>query len=503
MAWSDTKLSEHGTAPAPPLAPATGRSLTGLTPLAVAVFAYVLMLAIGKRLLGDPDTYLHIAAGNWMWAHGSVPPTDPFSFTFEGAPWIAHEWLSELIFAGAFAALGWAGVVALTAAAIALTFALLAQFLGGLLSRLAALLGVTLSYLLAAGHLIARPHILAMPVLVAWMICLERARMRRDVPPFILLPLMTLWANFHGSFVIGLGLAVLYAGEAVIAQTDWPARRQVARHWGLFLCGALVASLITPYGIEGPLFAFHLSRESFALSIVNEWRSTDFASFQPLELWIMALIVLGFTARLRLPMMKLLILIGLLHLALAHRRNTEMLALIAPILFAEPLLNAHPAIAALADRARSSAKHYLAAAAVVVVATGALAWHGIVHDEQNTAPSHAIAAATAAGVSGPVLNAYNFGGYLIFAGIPPFVDGRIDLYGDDFMHDYVDAVSAQGDALQNLLEKYHITWTLLEPSMTAVTLLDHLPGWERVYGDDDAVVHRRIAAKPGDEARHP
>jgi hypothetical protein len=71
------------------------------------------------------------------------------------------------------------------------------------------------------------------------------------------------------------------------------------------------------------------------------------------------------------------------------------------------------------------------------------------------------------------------------------------------MRDYVNAVSAQGEALQNVLEKYHIAWTLLEPSMTAATLLDHLPGWERVYGDDDAVVHRRIAPTPPAGADRP
>jgi hypothetical protein len=91
-----------------------------------------------------------------------------------------------------------------------------------------------------------------------------------------------------------------------------------------------------------------------------------------------------------------------------------------------------------------------------------------------------------------VFNAYGFGGYLIFAGIPPFVDGRIDLYGDTLMHEYVDAVSAKDQALSNTLEQHHIEWTLLEPQMAAVIELDHSPGWERVYADASAVVHRRV-----------
>jgi len=116
----------------------------------------------------------------------------------------------------------------------------------------------------------------------------------------------------------------------------------------------------------------------------------------------------------------------------------------------------------------------------------------VAHDDQRVSPTHALAAAAAAGLTGPVFNAYGFGGYLIFAGIPPFVDGRIDLYGDTLMHEYVDAVSAKDQALSDTLEHHHIEWTLLEPQMAAVIELDHSSGWERVYADASAVVHRRV-----------
>ena len=77
------------------------------------------------------------------------------------------------------------------------------------------------------------------------------------------------------------------------------------------------------------------------------------------------------------------------------------------------------------------------------------------------------------------------------AKIPAFVDGRADLYGDVFLQRYVAASNAIGESLQNLLEQYRVSWTLLEPSSPAVTLLDHLPGWERIYSDQYAVIHRR------------
>jgi hypothetical protein len=493
MSAPELKLSAPLGGTNPALLATSQRWLTaGMTPLYVAVFIDVLMLCLGGRLLVDPDTYFHIAAGNWIWTHHSVPSTDPFSMTMQNAPWIAHEWLAELILAAAYGAGGWAGVVAATAVAIAATFFLLARFLGHILSTVATLLGIIPSFLLVSPHLLARPHVLAMPLLVAWTVGLAQARERNQSPSYWLLPLMALWANLHGGFVIGLALIGAYALEAMIAIPDWAQRWHVARDWAAFFLAAALASLLTPYGIQGPLFALHLSSLTFSLSVVNEWRGTDFGSFQPLELWIIGLLGLGFVMRMRLPLVKLLMLLGLIHLALVHRRNSELLALVAPILLAGPVTQTVRETAVRAAPENPPARYYVAGAFAITLATCVALWHGVAHDDQRVSPTHALAAAAAAGLTGPVFNAYGFGGYLIFAGIPPFVDGRIDLYGDTLMHEYVDAVSAKDQALSDTLEHHHIEWTLLEPQMAAVIELDHSSGWERVYADASAVVHRRV-----------
>ena len=55
-------------------------------PWLVAAGVHALLLALGPRLLNDPDSYSHIAVGRWILAHGGVPATDPFSFFFHCAP---------------------------------------------------------------------------------------------------------------------------------------------------------------------------------------------------------------------------------------------------------------------------------------------------------------------------------------------------------------------------------------------------------------------------------
>ena len=78
-------------------------------------------IALGPRLLADPDTYSHVALGRWILEHHTVPTTDPFSATLRGTHWVAFEWLSQVTFAAAYAIGGWTAVVVLPAAAVSIT----------------------------------------------------------------------------------------------------------------------------------------------------------------------------------------------------------------------------------------------------------------------------------------------------------------------------------------------------------------------------------------------
>ena len=89
----------------------------------------------------------------------------------------------------------------------------------------------------------------------------------------------------------------------------------------------------------------------------------------------------------------------------------------------------------------------------------------------------------------PVLNDYAFGGYLIWNGVRPFIDSRADLYGDGFIDNYSVLVAPDKDALASTLTYYHVRWTIFSAHQPAVKLMDAVPGWHRLYGDANAVVH--------------
>jgi hypothetical protein len=312
---------------------------------------------------------------------------------------------------------------------------------------------------------------------------------------------MALWANLHGGYLFGLGLAGLLAAEAVLLAPDWRIRRRAARGWALFGALAVGAALLTPYGVAGLLLPFRLTGMGFAMGQLVEWRSPDFQSFEPLELWLAVVLFVGFALGWRLPPTRLLMLLLLLHMALQHRRHGELVGLVAPLLLAPALAPQLRALAAgrsagpvdrgLAELAKPASLRGVALAGALLAAVSAAVLHGAAVRSDIAIPAAALAAVEAAHVTGPVLNDYGFGGYLIFSGIPPFIDGRAELYGDEFVRRYVKAMLLESDELPKLLDQNGITWTLIAPERPAALLLDYLPGWRRLYADDVAVVHVR------------
>jgi hypothetical protein len=231
-----------------------------------------------------------------------------------------------------------------------------------------------------------------------------------------------------------------------------------------------------------------------------EWRSPDFQREPIQELVVLVALYLALSRGLKLPLFRLLVVLGLVHLFLRHARNAELLALLVPLVIAPVLARQWPSIRperearGVVNRLAGPAGYgavALGLACVVLFAAGMVRFAGIVSPPDNT-PSAALAFARAAGLRGHVFNHYRFGGYLIGAGIPTFIDGRGELYGGAFIKRYVEAVNLGGEEpLEALLERWHIDWTLLAKDAPANKLLAHLAGWRQAYTDDQATIFVR------------
>ena len=90
-----------------------------------------------------------------------------------------------------------------------------------------------------------------------------------------------------------------------------------------------------------------------------------------------------------------------------------------------------------------------------------------------------------------MLNDYAFGGYLIFEHVRPFIDGRVELYGDRMLSLYDRLERGDREALETTLDRYRIVWAIFPPSSRIVADLDRTPGWRRLHTDATAVVEVR------------
>jgi hypothetical protein len=474
------------------IAPET-KALPGSLPLWIGLATYAVLVIAGDRLLNDPDTLWQITVGQWILDHHAVPHTDVYSFTMRGAPWISTQWLAQVLYALVHAWFGWTGPVVLAAIASAAAFALLARYLVRTLSQSAALVFVAVAFALSAPHLLARPHVLALPVMVAWIGELIAAAERREAPSLFLLPLMALWANLHGGFVFGLMMIGPIALDAVTA-ADADKRIRLATRWAAFAGLALAASCCTPYGWDSLLASRKILALGNALPLITEWHAADFATLHPFEVCLLGAIGLALYRGIKLPVMRIVILLGLVHMALSQARAAEILALLAPLVLASPLARQIGGADASSQSWKPPGGMMLAGLAVLLAA-GTLASAQIHRFAPSTANSPVAAVAELKKLNvARVFNDYDFGGYLIASDVAPFIDGRTELYGEKFVMDHDKASSlSDPDNLFRLLKDYQIEATLTRTQSPVARLLDHVDGWQKAYGDEIATIHVRKA----------
>ena len=474
--------------------PAVTCVATDFVPLLVPLFAFALALA-SPAVLNDPDTFWHLATGAWIATQGAVPTTDPFSFSMPGAPWSAHEWITELLFLGAFRLAGWSGVVLLTAGGIAAALTIVARRAAR--SGLAAtplLVMMLLSFSLISGSLLARPHILALALLAAWTSGLLSARDANRAPSWAMIALMALWVNMHASFLLGLALAGAFALEAVF---DAPAERRarVFIDWTLFGFASVCAALLNPQFYHAFLYPLMVVNMSL-LTQISEWRPANFEHLEPMELVLLALIGLAFFRPVRVAPVRLAILLALVHMALHQGRQQMVLAIVAPLLLAGPMSASFaPAAGETRSKGLNTRALLITCCLAALMAALRLAMP-VARADSPAAPISALASVPVELREKPVLNELGFGGYLIFSHVRPFIDGRTDMYGDEFTQTFFKMTEPDAAGLDAYLDKYGIEWIIFPPEAPIVKSFTHRPGWTRLFGDAFAIVYARDGALP-------
>jgi hypothetical protein len=464
----------------------------------VAVLALIALSVLFSAAITDSDFWWHLKTGQYIVSSHRLPNPDPFAFTTPTSPAeamvrdvnLSHEWLAQTLLYLVYAAFGFAGVVV---ARVVLLLAFCA--IAGLIVYWR---GQGFQYALAAASAVgiaAYPFVADRPYLLTFVFVAGFVALL-DIAPrkvrWILPPLMLIWANCHGGFVLGLAVVGVWVIAALFTRRDLS---QLAAIWAV----TTLAAAFNPNGLR--VFEALLSyRRSFLTSTLAEWQPPSLWPPSTFSVFLVSAGAVLIYRRNRVRLTDVILFAVFAGLALLAGRNTFLIAFAAPVLvftyLPVPL-----------KRLRWSETGIYALAVSAIAAT--IAINGRYTPELRSAdwayPVEAAKFLREHQITGRMFNTYEYGGYLIWTLWPQqrvFIDGRA--LSESVFRDYGRilhfADGASGKSAIDLLDQYGIDVILmnnfeyttgvvyaLSPALAEAT---DSP-WKLVYADRTAVVFLR------------
>ncbi|OLC55831.1 MAG: hypothetical protein AUH85_08305 [Chloroflexi bacterium 13_1_40CM_4_68_4] len=294
----------------------------------------------------------------------------------------------------------------------------------------------------------------------------------------VLVPLMTLWANVHGGFVVGVVLLIVLGFEAALFAPV------IRRRFLGFAALAILATFLNPLGAGAYASPeWHFTNPP---RFIQEWGLPDVTTFPGL---LYAVTLLGALALATLApsgrTSDVAVVAPLAFLSLSALRQMPLFALASAPFLADRLSTLLPRLAPPLA-AREPWRLAVPLAGLVLVASLATAPR---EPDISGYPAGALDALRPR--NGALFNDYDWGGFLIWNAPehPVFIDGRLVPYIGTVLDDYREAIAAH-PRWREVLDRWHIGLVLVRPtSALAVRLQD--AGWSIAYSDDDTVLFSR------------
>lgn len=474
-------------------------------PVAQAALLSVLAVMSARSNLNDPDMWWHLKTGQIIASTHSIPTTDLLSYTSNHQASIPQEWLSQLSMYALFKLAGFPGVavwLCVVGSLLFLTGYILCcvytrnpkiSFLGGLTIWMFSTIGFA-----------PRPQMIGYLLLCLELLLIHLGRTRNPRYFFGLPFLFAIWVNCHASFLLGFIVAAVFLFTSftpfhagLLVSTPWAAG--VRKHYlGVLGISALVL-LCNPVGFKQVLYPIDtMWHQPINLAQVQEWQPLRLVDTRGIGLMAtLACIVLVVVVRKSELMWEELLLLALgTWLAVSHTRMVFVFGILAAPILCRVLSDLWDGYNA--ERDRPLPNLVLIAGSLVAVVLAFPSRASIAQQLNRNNPVGAVAFMKANHLSGPMLNEYVYGGYLVWTApeYPVFIDGRADVFEwAGVLGEFTQWETLQADPRQ-LLDKYHISFCLLARKSPMTTVMALVPGWKLAYEDNDSVIFTRAHSEP-------
>jgi hypothetical protein len=453
-------------------------------------------LPVLAALLGSMSTVdltYHLRAGRGILETGALPSVDTWTFTVIGRPWLDQQWGAQVALATADRLGGWTGVAILRAILTGVIFGCVVSMArrAGLDPRRAALLALG-AFLVAAPAMAMRPQLMGM-ALFAVILWIVTDRRRHPGRLWLVPVLVTLWANVHGSFFLGVGVLVLAWLEDLYDR--------VPSHPRTFLVLILAAltACATPFGPGVWAYGVGLSTNPGVTARITEWQATSIRDGTGLLFFASALGVGAVLARRgrSTPWPTLLWLGVFFAIGAAVQRGVAWWPLAAVPAVAGVLVASSPAIQRT-ERTGSPRINMVVAGGLVLVAIVLLpVWRPL--DPRSGVPL-AVLAEAPAGITAAlgevvepgdrVFNPQSWGSWFEYAVPEALValDSRLELFPEDAVRAY-DLVATGSEGWESQLRSWAVRYVVVQSRDIGFARRLEAAGWEPVYGDADGTLY--------------
>ncbi len=501
------------------------KNISGLFACAAVYLALLFAVAVNITWITSPDLGFHLRIGQYIWETRSIPRTELFSYTCAGHPMLLHGWLAETLFYLIWKLCGYNGLILLKTAVISSAYFLIHFLLAKKTTRIHETIAVTLAVLCSSWHFSERPAMFTLfftALYVTLLTGLESGWKRTTVLPIIAVS-QIFWSNLHGVFILGPVIVGLFAaGSALstLARGEKVSVRESAV-WILFVLALLVLSaLLNPFGADLLLHPIRdISTPAIKQSVTEMMSPFSKSAFEQkyllsffvcfsLYMWVSLLanwrkvtapqwLVAGAFFALSTTAIRMIPVFAFAALPLVIRNGDGLTEIM------ENLIAGKSGI--FRQRARQIGNllvlGILSGLIFCVYTNRYYIWQGYPERfgwglSKVQLPVRAAEFLNNNPVSGSGFNLWAGGGYLMWSAPrhPVFIDGRLDVYGEDFMNYYLQAVS-DPDHFANLLKKWQIEYIVLPAGVPlAARMVPRLhadPAWTLVFFDEGALVFVR------------
>ena len=445
----------------------------------------------------DPDLWWHLKMGQIIWTTHSIPTHDLFSYTANQQTLVPQEWLAQVSIYSAYKLGVYSGLMLwffLLSFALVVAGYILCRIYSGN-AKVAFVGAMTIWYFGTIGFEI-RPQMFSYILLVAELLLICAGRTRNPAwfagLPFVFL----IWINSHASFVVGIAVAGAYLVGSffefevgALISHRWNPQHRRSFIWSFLF--SIVTLFINPAGFKQIFYPFDtLMNMKLLMANVQEWAPLKLTEARGIGLLavLFCMVLLIAARKTDIHLDEVLMLVAGTWMAVGHIRMLVIFGILVAPTLSRQLASVWENYEPEKDRILPNAVFIGLSLIAIVLAFPSR--ENLELQVQTHSPTKALEYIRTNQLSGPMLNDYTYGGYLIWAApeYPVMIDGRTDIYEwSGFLEQYARWATSQEDP-NLLLQKYNVNFCLLSSQSQMINIMPLLPDWKLVYSDDLARV---------------